>query len=96
MQSLLFQLNSRIDGSPGLKSTREQIFRKLCEDLQVVSFGEDQSLEAVGLYYLNKGYGVPSEPTFTDLNAAALEAYARSLRPDQNPFTVFGIIPQYA
>ena len=43
--SLLAQINSQPDGSPGLKAVRQTIFQQLCEDLQAEAQGEDRSLE---------------------------------------------------
>jgi len=86
-KSLLEQLNSKQDGTPGLKAIRAAIFQRLCENLQATNEAEDMSMEAVRRFYLHAGEGSPSENNFTDLNDHALYSYTATLIED--PFTVF-------
>jgi hypothetical protein len=74
VKSLMEQINSKPDGSPGLKLLRENIFEILAARYaERVRTGEDTTFEAVRHYYLNKGEGRPTDPSFTDLNEYAIE-----------------------
>ena len=86
--SILFQINSQQDGSPGLKTVRMAIFQALCENLQKNS-NEDQTFEAIKLYYLNAGQGSPCDDNFTDLNKEALLQYSSTFLGSSSPFAVF-------
>jgi len=84
MNSLLDQINSKEDGTPGLKMIREQIFQILATKLQDNN-DNDTSMEAVIKYYHNKGEGSPSDANFTDLNSNAIYDFTSSMT--NNPFS---------
>ena len=44
-------------------------------------------MEAVSMYYLNKGQGSPSDANFTDLNSNAISDFTSTM--DNNPFQYF-------
>ena len=80
--SVLQQINSQPDGSPGLRLLRDHIFQALALRLAAVDGGDvDRTLEAVALYYQHKGLGNPSDHRFTDLNELALDTFVTTRWP---------------
>ena len=73
---LLARVNSGPDGSPGLKTFRDQVIQSLVEHLPEGEAGEeDPAIYVTQRYYLNGGRGDPSEPGFNDLNIDALNRF---------------------
>lgn len=80
VKSLMAQINSQPDGSPGLKTFRNHMTRVLADKVaKDHPENEDPSTTAIKLYYLHGGEGDPLDESFSDLNEEGVRAFVATL-----------------
>lgn len=94
IKSLLDQINSKEDGSPGLRVFRDYMSRVLIEnvsdeDLQK-SGDTDPTMHVVKSCYLREGTGSPSDEGFNDFNEFGIRAFCNTLG-FENPLVNFAL-----
>lgn len=77
---LIAQINSQPDGSPGLKTFRNEATRILSEKISKDNPEiDDPAIEAIKKFYIHGGKGSPLDENFSDLNDEGIKKVAECL-----------------